>query len=224
MGGTEGGATLKLRRLAETDDLGAFSCGDADLEDFLKTDARYLEGSDLTRVFVAALDGRVVGYIALLADTIELKTPEKKKMGLGGGTPNPRQFPALKVGRLAVDNAFKGQGLGTYLMRLAFDHALIIQHQVGCRLLTVDAYQKSVDFYLKLGFVANKVQATQIKAPPYKVTLPTVPIRKKPYFRRPCLHRETFGPIPVTPVPRQPTLSMRFDLRTHPAPAWTRDE
>jgi ribosomal protein S18 acetylase RimI-like enzyme len=67
-------------------------------------------------------------------------------------------LPAVKVGRLAVDEAFRAQnrGTGEALMRHAFLVALTVANVIGCRLLTVDAYPASVGFYERLGFVLNK--------------------------------------------------------------------
>jgi GNAT superfamily N-acetyltransferase len=64
----------------------------------------------------------------------------------------------VKVARLAVATRFREAytGLGTLLIRFAFDLARAHTVEIGCRLLTVDAYRTSVGFYERLGFVRNK--------------------------------------------------------------------
>jgi len=133
---------IQLRRLLATDELTALACGDDDLDDFLQSDAMRLDAADASRIYEAARESSVVGYLALLADRVELKSPEKRKLHLAHD--DPRDIPAVKVGRLAVDRAFREQnaGTGTLRMRLAGESALTVRQAVGCRRLTVDAYPR----------------------------------------------------------------------------------
>jgi GNAT superfamily N-acetyltransferase len=61
--------------------------------------------------------------------------------------------PALRTARLAVEDTAQGNGLGRTLVELVIDIALNqIQPMAGCRFIILDAKQKSVAFYAKLGF------------------------------------------------------------------------
>lgn len=142
---------LSLFDGAEVDD---FQCKEKDLVEFLCEDAGRLHRERGARVYVITEDRRVVAYIALSADVLVLKTREKTKMGFVSG--DPKYMPAVKVGRLAVDKRFERLGLGTRLMRLAFDTASSASEAIGCRLLTVDAKPKAHSYYTKLGFEENK--------------------------------------------------------------------
>jgi GNAT superfamily N-acetyltransferase len=62
-----------------------------------------------------------------------------------------RIYPAIKIGRLAVANAFAGKGLGRYLIK-SIVSMIIDMDRVGCRFITVDAYRNALDFYLKNDF------------------------------------------------------------------------
>lgn len=192
---------LGLRRLAESDDFSSFDSGDADLNDFVQNDARRLERCDVTRVYIAAAGAKAVGYLALLADTIVLKSNERKHLDLT--RQDSKNVPAVKVGRLAVDLQFQRRGVGEALMRIAYQIAISTRRPLGCRLLTVDAYPASEEFYVKLGFIRNKVA-------PEDETCPTC---KKPLNRCPHCSCE-FQSSPTN------TVSMRFDLKTDPLPSW----
>jgi len=133
-----------------------FDCKDSDLNEFLAVDCLRYRDTHLAHTKIALHNGRVVGFIAISADAITLIEAEwgwlrKKDIPI-------RQIPALKVGRLAVDHNFKGQDIGTILMRYAVGVAFRMNKEpgVGCRYLTVDAYPDSVGFYTKLGFVKSQ--------------------------------------------------------------------
>jgi GNAT superfamily N-acetyltransferase len=128
----------------------AFDCGHADLNDFIKNDC---PGQMQRRVSVTKLalyDGAIVGYITLLADSITLHADEL------GDFPF-KQVPALKIGRLGIQQKYKGQRLGTALKKYAVGVAFRMNNElgVGCRFLTVDSDPNAVEFYKKLGFVMS---------------------------------------------------------------------
>ncbi len=133
-----------------------FSCGDEDLNRFLKDDAFRLQQKDVCRVYLARYEGELVGYIAVLTDAIELKSGERRKLQLTH-TDHPI-IPALKIGRLAVTTSARTRmrGIGTFLVQTAFLVAQQVSKYAGCRLITVDAYAQSIGFYESLGFVRNK--------------------------------------------------------------------
>ena len=70
-----------------------------------------------------------------------------------------KSLPALKIGRLAVDDDHLGKGIGTQMIYFAtFLAREIYSKYCGCRFLTVDAKRGSIPekdsphFYRKLGF------------------------------------------------------------------------
>lgn len=158
-------ARFVISSLTDKDDVSSFSCGDSDLEAdlnaFLRDDAWRLQEQQVTRVYLGRYEGELVGYVAMLTDAVELKSPEKKKLGLAHD--DARWIPAVKVGRLAVSASFRDRyrGGGEALMRFAVATTLAVAENVGCRLVTVDAYASAFDFYKKLGFVPNKVKPAQ---------------------------------------------------------------
>jgi GNAT superfamily N-acetyltransferase len=151
-----------------------FSCGssdeDEDLNDFLRSDALRLQAHNIVTTFVAYYgevgSGVLVGYVSLLTDTIKLETREKKRLDLAH---DDHPFvPALKVARVAVDAAFRQQvrGTGKALIRFACERVLNVAELAGCRLLTLDAYPKSVSFYETLGFKRSRTKEYAAKEHP----------------------------------------------------------
>lgn len=143
-----------------THTVGQFNCGDLDLNDFLKNDAARYQSENLSHTRLAFLGaGNLVGYIALLADCIVLKTNEKKR--LFSFHRSVVSFPALKIGRLGVAESSQGSGIGTQLLKYAVGVVVRLNRElnVGCRFITLDAYPKSVPWYQARGFVFNREYA-----------------------------------------------------------------
>ena len=61
-------------------------------------------------------------------------------------------FPAIKIGRLAVNNNLQISGLGKMIVNNIIDYAINLNENCACKLITVDAYSKSLGFYKKMGF------------------------------------------------------------------------
>lgn len=135
-----------------------FTCGEADLDDFVRTDALRLQTHGVVRCYLAFFGAELVGYMAVLSDAIVLETKERKRLALGAG--DHPIVPAVKIARLGVSEPFRRThaGVGTALVHIAHAMALDIADRVGCRLLTVDAYPESVAFYERLGFVPNRAK------------------------------------------------------------------
>lgn len=136
--------------------LNEFSCGDDDLDDFLRNDAWRLQKQHVARTYLARdhQTGAVLGYTTLLNDAVRLLTRERKKLGLASD--DHPIVPAIKIARLAVSVDARGRSIGLTLVRAAYSAAQRADIASGCRLLTVDAYPESVAFYERLGFEANR--------------------------------------------------------------------
>src|SRR5688572_503337 len=79
---------LEIRPVSTEDRslLAGFSCGDVDLDDFLKSDALELEDRGVVRTYLALYDDNLAGYESLLADAIRLETSERRKLRLSSGS------------------------------------------------------------------------------------------------------------------------------------------
>jgi ribosomal protein S18 acetylase RimI-like enzyme len=101
--------------------------------------------------FVALADGqRIAGYYTLASASLLLAD-----LPAGSGKKLPRYptVPAVRMGRLAVDQAFKGQGLGGALLADALGRAA--RSEIAAFALVVDAKDKAAAaFYQHHGFIA----------------------------------------------------------------------
>ncbi len=101
--------------------------------------------------FVALTDEqRIAGYYTLASASLllaDLPVSITKKL------PRYPTVPAVRMGRLAVDIAFKGQGLGSALLADALNRA--IRSEIAAYALIVDAKdESSAAFYKYHGFIA----------------------------------------------------------------------
>jgi GNAT superfamily N-acetyltransferase len=132
-------------------DKSGFSCGIAPLDNYFRTQA----GQDIRRRVAACFvardaAGKVVGFYTLAAASLllnELPDAQAKKL------PRYPSVPAVRMGRLAVDQAFKGQGLGAALLADALGRAA--RAEIAAYALVVDAKDaQAADFYAHHGFIA----------------------------------------------------------------------
>ena len=144
---------INLRKIKQEDNLNAFTSYEQDLVEFLREDALTNQQKGISVTFLFHYNNNLVSYITLLIDRIDLKG-------------NLRSFykdkeitysslPALKIGRLCVDNNHLRKGLGRYMVRIAIILAKKIMNNIaGCRFLTVDAKNNDsvLRFYKKCGF------------------------------------------------------------------------
>ena len=127
-----------------------FSCGVPELDGYIRQQA----GQDLRRklatVFVLTLDGRqVAGYYTLSAHTINARElPED----LGRKLPK-FPIPVTLLGRMAVGNVFRGQGLGRFILMDALQRLWQSSQQIASWAVVVDAEAGARDFYLEHEFI-----------------------------------------------------------------------
>jgi len=99
--------------------------------------------------------------MSLVADSVQLSKSEKELMDLG--IIPFSTFPAIKIGKLAVDKSTKERfyGIGSLMIRLARGFTSNLNDNgIACRFLTIDAdveHNPNVtEFYEKNGFVLNE--------------------------------------------------------------------
>lgn len=96
-----------------------------------------------------------VAYYSLLADKISFNPEEKSAWNkINRNIPNNKRrknYPAVKIGRLAVNEDYAGCGLGSMIIRNIM-YTFTQVKRLGCRFLTVDALRSATSFYEKCGF------------------------------------------------------------------------
>jgi GNAT superfamily N-acetyltransferase len=139
------------RALASTDNCANFDCGERSLNEWLRARALKNEATGASRTFVSieADTKEVAGYYCLSASSLLL---EDAPGGLRRNMPRP--IPVILIGRLAVDERYKGQGLGASLFQHAVLKGIEASRIVGARAFIIDALDEAAEsFYRKFGFI-----------------------------------------------------------------------
>lgn len=143
-----------------TDDhaLDEFACGVASLDEWLKRRARINQLGGAARTYVVADGRRVVGYYCLASGALAAADAPG---GLRRNMPDP--IPMAILGRLAVDTAWHGQGLGGALLNDALMRTAQAAQIVGMRGLLVHALSApAAAFYRHYGFIVSPRHPTTL--------------------------------------------------------------
>jgi ribosomal protein S18 acetylase RimI-like enzyme len=146
-----------------------FDCGNAEMNDWIRTKATNQEGTDNTRTFLAVdtATDLVLGYYASCSYQLGL---DAAALAFGMGKKR-YPVPALLLARLAVDRTCQGQGIGKALVVHALEAFAKISKLTGVEIVVVDAIDLNVvAFYAKLGF-------TRFDGHEMKLFIPTKTLR-----------------------------------------------
>lgn len=128
-----------------------FSCGNNELDRYLKKHANQELQIDFASPFVLVKDGQrdVLGYYTLSSFSIRLESlpPNKKKR-----LPHYPRAPATLIGRFAVDKNYQGRGLGEFLLMDALRNSYKGTSEVASHLVVVEPKEGTKDFYMKNDF------------------------------------------------------------------------
>ena len=157
--------------LGKEHDRNGFDCGNADLNRYLKQQARQDADKHVAAAFVLVEPPAVVvrGYYTLSASIVSVEElpPEMLKK-----LPRYAQLPVTLLGRLAVDQTMKGQGVGEFLLMDALRRSLEAASQIAAMAVIVDAKDESAEaFYRHFYFIP-------LQARPSRLFLPMASIAK----------------------------------------------
>jgi len=143
-------AAFRFEALADRHNRAAFGCGDDALDRYFQTQAT----QDIRRriancfVVVEVATGSVAAYYTLSAASIpllDLSLDERKRL------PRYPTLPAVRIGRLAVDQRFQRRGLGE-LMLVNAVHRTIRDAAAAFALLVDAKNDQAAAFYRRYGF------------------------------------------------------------------------
>ena len=137
--------------LATEHDVSTFSCGHVSFDDWLKRRALSNQKANASRTYVVTDGARVIAYYALASGALASAAATGK---LRRNMPDP--IPMAILGRLAIDEAFQGQGLGRALFRDAAFRILAAADVIRIRGMLVQAISdEAAAFYRALGLDAT---------------------------------------------------------------------
>ena len=144
-------APFRVTRLDGAHDRSVFDCATVPLNQYLRERVTADIRHRVTVCFVALTENnRIAGYYTLASASLLLADlPDE----VGKKLPRYPTVPTVRMGRLAVDQAFKGQGLGCALLADALNRAL--RSEIAAYALMVDAKDETAAaFYRHHGFIA----------------------------------------------------------------------
>lgn len=156
---------ITVEPLGRQHDRTAFHCGEEALDRYLKQQARQDAEKRVAAPFVAVSppDTRVFGYYTLSASVL---TVADLPDDLARKLPRYPQLPVTLLGRLAVDQSARGQGLGEHLLLDALNRSLTHADQIAAMAVVVDAKNEAAAaFYRHYGFAPLQAQPRRLFVP-----------------------------------------------------------
>ncbi len=124
-----------VRKLAATDRVDAFDCGEAALNQFLQRYALVSQKANSAQAYVCCRKDEVVGFYSLAVGSVEPeRAPSRVRKGLAR-----HLVPVMILARLAVDKNHQGKGLGRALLKDALLRTAQAADIAGIRCLLVHA-------------------------------------------------------------------------------------
>ena len=141
-----------VRKLAGSDAVESFDCGQSALNQFLRRFALVNQKSNSAQTYVTCHSGSVVGFYSLAVGSVE---PSNAAPRVTKGIPQ-HPVPVMILARLAVDLQHQGAGLGKALLKDALLRTAQAADIAGIRALLVHAKDEPArQWYLNWEFESS---------------------------------------------------------------------
>ncbi len=143
---------FRIEKLSRAHDPVGFDCGHDSLNRFLIRFALNNQAAHAAVTYVALADQTVVGFYALAVGEVRFEhAPDRLRKGLA-----QHPVPIMLLARLAVDQAWQGQGLGGGLLKDAIRRTVQAADIAGIRALIVHAKDEAARaFYSRFDFIPS---------------------------------------------------------------------
>ena len=132
-----------------------FDCGNQDLNDFLLIDSKNYQKKLLSVTYILQTEKDIAAFFSVSNDKISIPDSDKatwRKIKKAFPHSNHRSdYPAVKIGRLAVSSKYQHLKLGSNILDF-IKELFISNNRTGCLFITVDALRSAIPFYQKNGF------------------------------------------------------------------------
>lgn len=129
------GGYSPVRKLAATDPVDSFDCGDPALNQFLRRFAIVNQKANSAQTYICCHGGEIAGYYSLAVGSVDPRSaPSRVIKGLAR-----HPVPVMILARLAVDKAHQRKGLGQALLKDALLRTAQAADIAGIRCLLVHA-------------------------------------------------------------------------------------
>jgi GNAT superfamily N-acetyltransferase len=142
----------RIEKLGREHVLGAFDCGQPDLNAWLMKYALQNQSASSAQTYVGLVNSTVVGYYSLAVGQVEYAdAPERLRKGLA-----MHPVPIMLLARLAVHKQWQGKGVGRALLRDAILRTVQASEIAGIRALVVHAKDDAAKrYYEQFDFVSS---------------------------------------------------------------------
>jgi GNAT superfamily N-acetyltransferase len=142
-------------------DVGSFSCGNFNLDNWLKTRAFPNQNTGASRTYVLLDSNRVIGFYALASGGVAAsEAPGRVKRNM------PDPVPVMILARFAIEFKLQGKGLGADLLRDAVLRTLQAAEIGGIRALLAHAKDnRAAAFYERNGFLPSPMRSLTLFLP-----------------------------------------------------------
>ena len=132
--------------------LSLFDCGDKDLNDFFQNDCIPHREQLMAETFVFTENEYTLALISFSNDSIRMAETVRRKL-LPACMSRYSAVPAVKIARFGVLRNHQRRGIGSLVIDFC-KKLFVTENRTGCRVLTVDAYNKDsvLRFYSDKGF------------------------------------------------------------------------
>jgi len=138
---------LLFTELRDDIEISSFKCESEELNEFLTKKAKFNNENLISKVYLYYDKSikKVVGFITL--SNYLLRLSDAKDFGI-------QKVPAALIGRIAIDNEYRGYNLGKELIQFALGRCHYIKNYIGCRLLVVEVKKADPikNYLVNLGF------------------------------------------------------------------------
>jgi len=138
-----------------------FDCGEAELNNYIKSKAGQHSAKSIAHTFVAEAEDaptKILGFYTLTLTRVELdELPEPLS------SKYPRNIASTLIGRLAVSSKHQNQRLGSRLLIDAIRRAVISSESVPSPMILIEAKNERVrEYYKNFGFIEMKVDPNKL--------------------------------------------------------------
>jgi len=137
--------------ISEIKNFSSLKCKHKELLNYLSKYALSHSKKGLFKTYILKIENKIIGYISFSMATVEINPKIHEITTISKNL--KYNLPALKITRLCIFEEYQKQGFGSIFITFSEILAIVLQMQIGCKMLLVDAKIDAQNFYIKNGFL-----------------------------------------------------------------------